>query len=264
MIKFAFLLTIVAGLSTTIGGLISFMIKKYNLKVLAVGLGFSAGAMIYISLVELLKESVELLAKDFSSNYAGLISTLAFVAGIFMVALIDYFIPAHFDEQLIKENKPSVFKSFRQKKLYRIGLITFLVIFIHNIPEGLATFSAALVNRTLGISIALAIAIHNIPEGIAVSLPIYYATGSKWKALLWSFWAGIAEPIGALLGFKFINLIFSNSAFGILLACTAGFMIYISFDELIPTAKEYGKDHLSLIGIISGMIVMAVSLNILA
>jgi len=262
--KFAFLLTVIAGLSTTIGGFISLFIRKYNLKVLAVGLGFSAGAMIYVSLVELLKESNIALLKHFEAGYAGFITTFSFLVGILLAGCIDYFLPKHFDGEVIKEGKPKIFRSLRQKKLFRIGFFTFLVILIHNIPEGLSTFSSALINRTLGISIALAIAIHNIPEGIAVSLPIYYATGSKLKAIFWSFLAGITEPIGAFIGFKFIDILFRNSAFGIIFACTAGFMVYIAFDELLPTSKEYGKTHLSVVGTILGMIVMALSLNVLA
>lgn len=261
--KFAFLLTIIAGLSTTIGGLISLFIRKYNLKVLSVGLGFSAGAMIYISLVELLKESNVLLAKDLGIGYAGLITTFGFISGIVVASIIDYFLPKHFDTKIIKEGKPKAFRSFRQKKLLRMGLLTFLVIVIHNLPEGLVTFSSALVNRTLGISIAFAIAIHNIPEGISVALPIYYATGSRWKAIFWSFLAGIAQPIGALIGVVFLGSLFNNFTFGILFSCTAGFMVYIAFDELLPTAKEYGKEHLAIIGVISGMAFMALSLNLL-
>jgi len=265
---FAFSLTLIAGLATTLGGFISFFIRKYNLKVLAVGLGFSAGAMIYISLVELLKEAQISLSNNFHENIAGLIVTLSFFIGIAISYLIDYFLPSHFEvESVISDNsdktKVKKTKTKKQSKLWRVGIFTFFVISIHNFPEGLTTFSSAMVNPALGLSVAIAIAIHNIPEGISVALPIFYATGSKSKAILYSFISGMSEPIGALVGYKFIDIFFNNSAFGILIAITSGFMVYISFDELLPAAREYGKDHLSIIGLVLGMLIMALSLNAL-
>ena len=141
-----------------------------------------------------------------------------------------------------------------------MGKFTALAIAIHNFPEGLATFVSALTDMKIAIPIAIAIAIHNIPEGISVSVPIYYATGSKKKAFLYSFLSGMAEPVGALVGYFFLRSIFSDLSFGIIFAMVAGIMVFISLDELLPAAEKYGEHHLSIYGLILGMIVMAVSL----
>ena len=145
-----------------------------------------------------------------------------------------------------------------------MGLFTALAIAIHNFPEGLATFVAAIKDPHLGIAIAVAIAIHNVPEGIAVSIPIYYATGSRRKAFLYSFLSGLAEPIGALIGFFVLWRWMNDITFGLLFASVAGIMVYISLDELLPSAEKYGEHHLCIYGLISGMAVMAISLLLLA
>ena len=146
------------------------------------------------------------------------------------------------------------------KKLLRMGMFTALAVGIHNFPEGLATFVAALQEPTIAIPIAVAIAIHNIPEGIAVSVPVYYATGSRKKAFLYSFLSGLSEPIGALVGYLILMPIMSDVVFGIIFAGVAGIMVYISLDELLPSAEEYGEHHLSIYGLVAGMVVMALSL----
>ena len=143
----------------------------------------------------------------------------------------------------------------------RMGLFTALAMAIHNFPEGLATFVSALQNPSIAIPIVVAIAsIHNIPEGIAVSVPIYHATGSKSKAFWYSFLSGLAEPIGAFVGWLLFLPIMNDLVFGIIFAAVAGIMVFISLDELLPSAKEYGEHHLSIYGLILGMMVMAVSL----
>ncbi len=147
-----------------------------------------------------------------------------------------------------------------QKKLMRMGLLSALAIGIHNFPEGIATFAAALQDPTLGLTIAVAIAIHNIPEGIAVAVPVFYATGSRKKAFAYSFLSGVAEPIGAVLGYLVLIRFFGDVLFGVLFAAVAGIMVFISLDELLPSAQEYGEHHLSIYGLIAGMVLMAVSL----
>ncbi len=148
----------------------------------------------------------------------------------------------------------------KENKLMRAGLLTALAIAIHNFPEGFASFMSALRDPSVGIGIAIAIAIHNIPEGISVSMPVYYATGSRSKAFVYSFLSGLTEPIGALLGYLILAQFMSETLFGIVFAAIAGIMVYISFDQLLPTAEEYGEHHLAIYGLISGMIVMAISL----
>ena len=146
----------------------------------------------------------------------------------------------------------------------RMGVMTALAIGIHNFPEGIATFTAAAENLTLGVAIAVAIAIHNIPEGIAVSIPIYYATGDRGKAFRLSLLSGLAEPVGALLAYLVLMPLMSPTLMGCILAAVAGIMVYISIDELLPAAREYGEAHIAIYGVVAGMALMALSLIMLA
>lgn len=262
-ILFAAGLTLFAGLCTGIGSIIAFFMKRTNTKLLTVSLGFSAGVMIYVSFVEIFFKGRVALTEVYGEKTGTWITVAAFFGGVFLTALIDKLVPSfenpheiHGVEDLNKEALPNHARS----GLMRTGVFTALAISIHNFPEGLATFVSALKDPALGISIAIAISIHNIPEGISVSVPIYYATGSRRKALFYSFLSGLAEPLGALIGFTLLMQFFNDLLFGILFAGVAGIMVFISLDELLPTAEKYGEHHLAIYGLVSGMIVMALSL----
>ena len=258
-VLFAFGLTLFAGLSTGIGSALAFFTKKTNTKFLSVSLGFSAGVMIYVSLVEIFAEAKISLIGIYGEFKGYLITVIAFFAGIAFIAIIDKLIPSYENPHEIKKIEDMT--SVKSKgKLKRMGLFTAFAIAIHNFPEGLATFYAGLIDPTIAIPIAVAIAIHNIPEGIAVSVPIYYATDSRKKAFFLSFFSGLAEPVGALIGYFLLSSFFDESMLGIILASVAGIMVFISLDELLPTAEEYGEHHLSIYGLIGGMVVMAASL----
>ena len=291
----AFGLTLFAGLSTGIGSLIAWTCKRTNTRFLSVALGFSAGVMIYVSFVEILAESHELLTQTLGKISGGWVTVAGFFGGIIVIALIDRLVPAadnphemRYVESMSedgapcpKRKRPALKKpnscgpqdwipsgahhghgphQHHHTKLMRLGLFTAIAIAIHNFPEGIATFVASLQDASLGITIAVAIAIHNIPEGIAVSVPVYFATGSRKKAFLWSLMSGLSEPLGALVGFAILSAVMNNVVFGVLFAAVAGIMVFISLDELLPTAREYGEPHLSIYGLIAGMGVMAVSL----
>ncbi len=256
---FAFLLTTLAGLATGFGSLIAFVAKKTNTKFLSISLGFSAGVMIYVSFMELLQTANHALVSDMGERKGSAVAVISFFAGMLVIALIDKLIP--------KEINPHEAKSpigdngtQKEKKLIRTGVFTALAIAVHNFPEGLATFVSALQDVSVAIPVVAAIAIHNIPEGIAVSVPIYHATGSKKKAFLYSFASGLAEPLGALVGYLVFMPYLNDFVFGILFAAVAGIMVFISFDELLPAAREYGEHHLSIYGLVAGMAVMALSL----
>lgn len=258
----AFSLTMLAGLTTAIGGAIAFITKKDNLKTLSLGLGFSAGVMIFISFVDIIPGAELLLKPNFTHYYQWLVFG-GFVAGILISVLIDYFLPDHVDtEELLNPDNPEVYSHSRYK-LQRAGFLTAIAICVHNFPEGMATFLTTTQNITLGLSVAFAIAIHNIPEGIAVALPIYHATGKKRYAMLYAALSGITEPIGALVGMMIFGLFVPNVLVGVLMAGVAGIMTYISFDTLLPLAKEYGNWHLSIVGIISGLLFIWMSLILL-
>lgn len=261
-IAYAFLLTLFAGLSTGIGSALAFFTRKTNTKFLSLSLGFSAGVMIYVSFVEILSKANISLSSYLGESMGGWITIASFFGGILLIALIDKLIPSVENPHEIKKvedmNNPK-----SKTRLMRMGLFTALAIGIHNFPEGLATFTAALNDLELGIAIAVAIAIHNIPEGIAVSVPVYYATGNRKKAFTLSFLSGLAEPVGALVGYLLLMPIMNDMVFGILFAGVAGIMVFISLDELLPAAREYGEHHLSIYGLLAGMAIMALSLQLL-
>lgn len=259
----AFGLTLFAGLATGVGSALAFFAKRTNTKFLSVALGFSAGVMIYVSMIEIFFKAKDSLVVVLGERGGYWATVGGFFAGIFFIALIDKLIPSYenpHEMHRVEEIDAAQAKAENMKRLMRTGMFTALAIAIHNFPEGLATFMAALKDPSLGIPIAVAIAIHNIPEGISVSIPIYYATNSKKKAFWLSFASGLAEPVGALIGYFIISWFMNDIVFGVIFSAVAGIMIYISLDELLPAAEEYGEHHLSIYGLIAGMIVMAISL----
>ncbi len=255
-------ITLLAGLCTGIGSFISLFTATTNKKFLSLALGFSAGVMIYVSMIDIFPKAKDALISATNAQTGYLLTTFGFFAGIALIALIDRFIPEiknpHEFQEIDSSHHPSPLQN--SSKLLRMGTLSALAIAIHNFPEGMATFLALYKDPSIGIPIAVAIAIHNIPEGISVSVPIYYATGSRMKAFWYSFLSGVSEPIGALVGFFIFLQFMSDIFFGVIFASVAGIMVFISLDQLLPAAREYGEHHLSVYGLISGMGVMALSL----
>ena len=263
-IIFAFSLTLFAGLSTGIGSALAFFTKQTSHKFLSGALGFSAGVMIYVSMIEIFVKARNSLSAVYGDTKGYWVTTIAFFIGIAVIGIIDKLVPEAENPHELRDVAEMESSGTNDVALLRMGLFSALAIGIHNFPEGLATFTGALQDPTLGISIAVAIAIHNIPEGIAVSVPIYYATGDKRRAFMLSFLSGLSEPIGALLGFFLLRAIFNEAMFGLVFASVAGIMVYISLDELLPTAEKYGEHHIAIAGLIAGMGVMAGSLLLFA
>ncbi len=259
-----FVLTLFAGLSTGVGSLIALLAKKTNRVFLSWSLGFSAGVMIYVSMIEIFPKAQESLVAELGKTSGMWLTTFAFFAGFVLIAVIDKLIPSFENPHELKKVEDLDHVPSDKSKLHRLGIFTALAIAIHNFPEGLATFVAAVKDPSLGIAIAVAVAIHNIPEGIAVSVPIYYATGSRKQAFKFSFLSGLAEPLGAVVGFLLLYPFMSDTLFGILFAGVAGIMVFISLDELLPTSREYGFHHSSIYGLFFGMVVMALSLLLMS
>ncbi|BCR06215.1 zinc transporter ZupT [Desulfuromonas versatilis] len=258
----AFGLTLFAGLATGVGSAAAFFAKRTNTRLLAVALGFSAGVMIYVSFVEIFAKARDAMSHEVGLRMGSWGTVLAFFGGMLLIGLIDKLVPSY--ENPHEMHRIEELQNGRQEhfdpRLLRMGVFSALAIAIHNFPEGLATFTVAMKDPQLGLPIAVAIAIHNIPEGIAVSIPVYYATGSRRRAFLLSFASGFAEPLGALVGYFLLFPFMTDVLFGVLFAGVAGIMVFISLDELLPAAREYGKHHFSLYGLIGGMVVMALSL----
>ncbi len=259
-VALAFGLTAFAGLSTGFGSALAFFTERTSKKFLSIALGFSAGVMIYVSFVEILLKAQDALVPVYGEKTGNWYTVLAFFGGILLILIIDKLVPDYenpHEAHSIEEMHKPVPEEYR---LMRMGVFTALAIAIHNFPEGLATFTAALTDPALGVSIAIAIAIHNIPEGMSVSVPIYFATGSKLKAFWYSFLSGVSEPVGALIGYLILRPFMSETVMGLLFAVVAGIMVFISLDELLPTAREYSEGHYTVYGLIAGMAVMALSL----
>lgn len=260
----ALLFTLFAGLATGIGSALAFFTKHTNTKFLSFALGVSAGVMIYISFVELLASSQMALSEMYGMRTGMLYCTLAFFGGLAMAAFIDKMVPKKENPHEFKTIESMTHPPHGSKNLMRTGVLTAIIVAIHNFPEGIATFMAAINSTKIGIAIAIAIAIHNIPEGIAVSAPIYYATGSKRKAFWYSFISGLAEPVGALTAYLLLMPFLSPLLLNLIFAAIAGIMVYISVDELLPAAEAFGEHHLSIYGFIAGMAVMAATLILTA
>jgi zinc transporter, ZIP family len=280
-------LTILAGSATAVGSALAFFAKRTDHRFLSISTGFSAGVMLYVSFVEIFLKGSEALIDAYGEPGGHWVNTAAFFGGIALIGLIDNLIPSAENPHEVrskatvaplKEGAASAEAAGTEggesdaenEQLLRTGLFTALAIGIHNFPEGLVTFLAALENPALGAAIAIAIALHNIPEGISVSVPIYYATGSRRKAFLYSALSGMAEPVGAIIAYIALRLlvggeggVFPPQIMGILFGGIAGVMVYISLDELLPTSRAYGKGHDSLLGLVGGMAVMALSLLIM-
>lgn len=290
-IWFALGLTLFAGMATGIGSLIAFAARRTNYRFLSVSTGFSAGVMLYVSFVEIFHKGSAALVEAYGDPAGHWINALSFFAGMLFIGLIDNLIPSsenphephsEAEEAPLHDPKAHVptaaeckaateagvigaHEHVRNGKLMRMGLFTALAIAIHNFPEGLATFLAAINDPGLGIAIAIAVALHNIPEGVSVSVPIFYATGNRKKAFLYSFFSGLAEPVGAVVALLLLRLFTGGTAvppqiMGALFAGVAGIMVYISLDELLPASRAYGRGHDSLFGLAAGMLVMALSL----
>lgn len=239
-------LTAFAGLSTTIGSLLGLIVKDPGPRFMSLTLGFSAGAMILISFVELLNAGID--------SIGFLWAHVAFFAGITGMFLVDVLIPHEYIGQVDRKKKA------QEDKLLKTGVFVAIGIGIHNFPEGMATFAGTLEDVGLGVAIAIAIAVHNIPEGLAISVPVYAATKSRKKAFWWSFLSGVAEPVGAGIAALFLMPILTHALLGWVLSIVAGIMVYISFDELVPLSQSYGREHLPIVGLIIGMAVMAFTL----
>lgn len=260
----AFGLTLFAGLATGIGSLLAFFTSHTNTKFLSVTLGFSAGVMIYVSMVEIFVKAKVALVDAMGVVPGNWLTVGGFFGGMLLIAAIDKFIPKQSNPHELKtvedmKQQPTTIDG-KKPDLLKMGTFTALAIGIHNFPEGIATFTSALQDPALGIAIAVAVAIHNIPEGIAVSVPVYFATGDKKKAFKLSFLSGLAEPVGALVAYLFLMPFLNDIMFGVIFAAVAGIMVFISLDELLPAAKRYDETHLSIYGLIAGMAVMALSL----
>jgi len=283
-------LTVFAGMATGIGSALAFFAKRSNYRFLSVSTGFSAGVMLYVSFVEIFYKGTDALVEAYGDYWGHWANVGSFFGGIALIGIIDNLIPAaenphetHSDaekaplrddsaprpdfEAIAADPEHAECGEHDHRKLMRMGLFTALAIGIHNFPEGLATFLAALEDPSLGVAIAVAIALHNIPEGISVSVPIYYATGSRRKAFTYSLLSGLAEPVGAGIAYVILRLVVGGEGgalppqvMGILFGGVAGIMVYISLDELLPTSRAYGKGHDSLLGLLAGMAVMALSL----
>lgn len=249
----ALLICVAAAAATMLGAFSVFGARESNPRILAFGLAFAGGAMVYISLVEIFWKSLTSFSELMADKQAYTYATIAFFAGVALLAMIDRLIPNPHNE-LVKPN------SENKSHLQRVGLLAALAITAHNVPEGMATFFAALEDPVVGSSLAFAIAVHNIPEGVSIAIPVYYATGDKKLTLLACFISAIAEPLGAIVGYLILAPFLTPFVFGGVFGVIAGAMVFLAMDELLPTAKRYAAGHDSVYGMVIGMACIALSL----
>ena len=237
-----FLLTTLAGISTLIGTLVIF-IKRKNNNIIISSLAFAGSVMIMVSITDLIPEAYHLIIKEHTLFESIILILLFMNVGIIISMLIDKYLP-------------------NSNELYRVGIVSMIAIILHNIPEGIATFVTSSSNIGLGITLTLAIAAHNIPEGITIALPIFYSTGSKFKAIIYTLTSGLSELFGATIAFLFLKPVINDTNLGVLFAIIEGIMIHISIYELFPTSFKYKKYGLSIISIIIGILFILITHNL--
>lgn len=249
-------ITLTAGLATALGGLLVFFQKTPNPRTLAFGLAFAGGAMVYVSLTEILGKSVTSFGESMGSQGVSY-ATGAFLLGLAGAAAIDRLVPN--PHETLDPHDPQ-FQEKNRARIARLGLMAAAAITAHNLPEGLATFFATLEDAKVGLPLALAIAIHNIPEGISIAAPVYFATRNRKWTLLACLVSGLAEPLGAVLGYAVLQPFLSPAVFGGVFGVIAGVMVFLALDELLPAAKRYADGHETVYGLTTGMVLMSVSL----
>lgn len=253
----ALAVTAAAGLATALGSVLVFVSRTPSPRMLAFGLAFAGGAMVYVSLSEILLKSTQSFAGAHGDKLGFTYSTIAFLAGMLLIATIDHFVPNPHESL---ESGNEFYKEHDRNYIRRVGLMTAAAITAHNFPEGLATFFAMLESPALGLPLAFAIAIHNIPEGISIAVPVYFATQKKSYAFLACLLSGLAEPVGAVLGYALLQPFMTPATFGAVFGVIAGVMVFLALDELLPAAKKYAQGHETVYGLVSGMVMIALSL----
>lgn len=259
----AFGVCVAAAAATVLGSVFVLRAHQSNARLLAFGLAFAGGAMVYVSLVEIFNKSVIAFSDTFGPKIGYAYATLAFFAGVLLLAVIDRVIPnphEGMDEREILHTTGHHHEAVARPNVARVGLLAAAAITAHNFPEGLATFFATLDNPVVGLPLAMAIAIHNIPEGVSIAIPVYYATGSRKKAIMATVVSALAEPAGALIGYLLLAPFLTHAVFGAVFGIIAGVMVFLAIDELMPEAKRYSKGHEAVYGMVTGMGALALSL----
>jgi len=296
----AIIVSIGAGLATAIGGALVFfpecMKKVPQNVILGVSLALSAGVMLYVSFIEIFAKALSSIEENdnFDSGSATALCTGMFFTGMLACALLEVVVgkmmnghdhtgcPAHAYPSMfsttsneaavgsaqvaVEINKdPGQMDEAEKKRLSQMGMMTCAAIAIHNFPEGLATFLSTVSDVGSGASLGIAVAIHNIPEGLCVAMPIYYATGNKWKAFFWSLLSGVTEPIGGIAGYAALQPVFTDVVYGCVFSMVGGMMVFIVCHELLPAAHRYlNNGNLTTAWLVAGMMIMAMSLVIFA
>lgn len=254
----ALIMSTLAGMSTAIGGLIAVLSRRTDEKFMSFSLGFSAGVMVLISFRELLPDARGSLIPALGARYAGAAAAVSVAAGMFLALLIDRLVPSG---PVPSGSEPKAVTARHSDVLWRVGMVTAIAVMVHNLPEGIATFMAGYADTKVGVPVAVSIALHNIPEGISVAVPVYFGTGSRWKAFGWSTLSGLSEPAGALLAFLVLGPFLSPAMLGVIFGAVAGIMLAISFDGLIPASQQSGHTPAAVGGIFSGVVFMEIALT---
>ncbi|MDO5628634.1 MAG: zinc transporter ZupT [Mobilicoccus sp.] len=256
-VALAFLLALLAGLATAVGGALAVTKRRFSPGFMAGSLGLSAGVMLYVSFMEMLPIAIDTLT-DLHGEQGEWWALAWFFAGIILIAVIDRLVPPSIHPRDISDTDRIVTRD--RAKMLRTGLFTAGALALHNFPEGFAVFLAATQEPAIAIPVVVAVAIHNVPEGIAVAVPVTYATGSRAKGFAYALLAGLAEPLGALAGYLVLRAFLGPEAMAFAFAAVAGIMVFVALDELLPAAHRFDRHHVAIYGLLGGMGIMAVSL----
>ena len=234
------MVTTIAGLSTLIGMIPIYIKFKNTNRLICISLSFAAGVMLSVSIFSLLPESFDLLRNELRIIPSIVLMLIFFLVGILISSILD-----------------RIFQNLNNK-LYKIGIINTLALMIHNIPEGILTFSTTTNNISLGLTLALSIMCHNIPEGISISVPIYYSTKSRKKVFFYTAISGFSEVLGAVLTYLFLYKFINDYFIGVILSLTIGIMVHISLFELFPNSMVYKMKKTSFLAFLVGFLLMMV------
>lgn len=262
-VGFALAVAVFAGLATGIGGLIVALGGQPSRRLLAGGLGFSAGVMILLSFMEMMPTAVAFIGRENDTAATNWLAYGGFFAGVLLIGVIDRLVPKSINPHEPLERGGLGADLPADSSMLRTGLLVGIALALHNFPEGFATFVTTLEDPALAIPVVIAIAMHNIPEGVAVAVPIRAATGSRWKAAGFATLTGVTEPLGAVIGYLLVRPFLTDTIFGLTFAAVAGVMVFVSLDKLLPTAERYGEHHVAIYGLVSGMALMALTLLML-
>lgn len=244
------ILSAAAGGATVIGALLAVVVRRPKASLLTLALGFSAGVMLSVSLLDLLPDAIGVLLFEMPGLAGAAVVVFSCAAGMLCSQLLDSVLPQSFERTEYKN---------REQRLLRLGIFSMLALMLHNLPEGMAVFLSASRDVKMGLKLCWAIALHNIPEGLSIAMPIYAAQGRRAPAVLLAAVSGAAEPLGAVLALRFLKPVLTERGLAMMFCGIAGLMSAIAVAELLPAALCDKRAGYGVAGVLFGILLMLVN-----